>query len=54
MATYIAMKQVFDGSRLVEEGGEFEVDLLDGQNPPPADVAVPKTKSRKSKVTEEE
>lgn len=56
MATYIA-KQLLYHDRLVQPGEEYELDLPEGVNPPPAEVAVPKSKrGRKSAddVTPEE
>ena len=39
--TYIAKQTLYAG-RIVQEGEEFEVELLEGQLPPPLGVAVPK------------
>lgn len=55
MATYIAKQTLYAG-RIVQAGEEYEIELLEGQLPPPVEVAVPKeveepvTKGRRSKA----
>lgn len=46
MATYIAKKRLYTPEGIVEDGQEFELELPDGINPPPADVAVPMDPSK--------
>ena len=55
MATYIAKIALFNGLRVVNPGEEYELELLEGQNPPPEDVAVPKkSKAGKALLAEAE
>ncbi len=52
MAIYIAIQQVYT-NHLVNPGEEFEIELAEGQEPPPVSVAVlKKSKAGKAAIAE--
>ena len=52
MPTYVAKVQLYDGSRLVEAGQEFDFITAEGINPPPSEVAIAKTKANAEAISD--